>query len=72
MGTDETCMAWVHDITHRCVGLPREIGGIPLDEIGATGFGLTVAINVAKEFADLDLEGAPRIWKGKAFRKALP
>ena len=38
MGTDERAMAWVHDEIGRSVGLPREIGGIPLDEIGATGF----------------------------------
>ena len=37
MGTDETCMAWIRDEIGRSVGLPREIGGIPLDEIGATG-----------------------------------
>ena len=36
MGTDEECMAWVKDEIGRVVGLPREIGGIPLDEIGAT------------------------------------
>ena len=37
MGTDELCMGWVKDEIGRAVGLPREIGGIPLDEIGATG-----------------------------------
>src|SRR6516164_6856837 len=37
MGTDELAMGWVKDETRRAVGLPREIGGIPLDEIGATG-----------------------------------
>jgi glutamate dehydrogenase/leucine dehydrogenase len=36
MGTDEACMAWIHDETGRAVGLPRVLGGIPLDEIGAT------------------------------------
>ena len=40
MGTDETCMAWVHDEIGRCVGLPSVLGGIPLDELGATGFGV--------------------------------
>lgn len=64
MGTDETCMAWIHDVIHRSVGLPREIGGIPLDEIGATGFGLTVAIDVASEFIDLDLDGARVVVQG--------
>ena len=58
MGTDERCMAWIQDEIGRSVGLPPEIGGIPLDEIGATGFGLAAAIDVAREFCDLDLEGA--------------
>lgn len=58
MGTDEECMAWVHDEMGRAVGLPREIGGIPLDEIGATGFGLAVALGVAEEFSDMRIKGA--------------
>lgn len=58
MGTDELCMAWCHDVIGRCVGMPRAIGGIPLDEIGATGYGLAEAIEVAAEFIDLDLHGA--------------
>ena len=58
MGTDEMCMAWVHDEIGRSVGLPREIGGIPLDEIGATGFGIAVAAEVAAEFCDVKLDGA--------------
>jgi glutamate dehydrogenase (NAD(P)+) len=40
MGTDETCMAWVKDEIGRAVGLPRVLGGIPLDELGATGWGI--------------------------------
>jgi glutamate dehydrogenase/leucine dehydrogenase len=58
MGTDELCMAWCHDVIGRCVGMPRAIGGIPLDEIGATGHGLAEAVEVASEFCDLDLKGA--------------
>ena len=58
MGTDERCMAWAKDEIGRAVGLPRELGGIPLDEIGATGFGLAVAAEVAAEFCGLDLKGA--------------
>ena len=58
MGTDETCMAWVHDEIGRSVGLPSEIGGIPLDVIGATGFGLAVAAEVAEEFCGLRIDGA--------------
>ena len=58
MGTNEIAMAWVKDEIGRCVGLPREVGGIPLDEIGATGFGLVAAAEVAAPFADMKLEGA--------------
>jgi glutamate dehydrogenase (NAD(P)+) len=58
MGTDETCMAWIQDEIGRSVGLPPEIGGIPLDEIGATGFGLSIATEIAARGAGLDLKGA--------------
>ena len=58
MGTDETCMAWIKDEIGRSVGLPREIGGIPLDEIGATGFGVANAAEVATGFCDVSLVGA--------------
>jgi len=58
MGTTELCMAWVHDEIGRAVGLPREIGGIPLDEIGATGFGLCACAQEARAFCDVELEGA--------------
>jgi len=58
MGTDETCMAWVKDEIGRAVGLPAELGGIPLDEIGATGWGLLNAIEVALAFQDRALAGA--------------
>jgi len=58
MGTNETAMAWVMDEIGRSVGLPPEIGGIPLDEIGATGFGLTASAEVACEHLGLRLEGA--------------
>ncbi|HVP09052.1 MAG TPA: Glu/Leu/Phe/Val dehydrogenase dimerization domain-containing protein, partial [Burkholderiales bacterium] len=58
MGSDETCMAWIKDEIGRAVGLPREIGGIPLDEIGATGWGVAHAAEVAAPFAKLALRGA--------------
>jgi glutamate dehydrogenase (NAD(P)+) len=58
MGTDETCMAWVHDEIGRSVGLPAALGGIPLDEIGATGWGLRQAAEVAAPFCGLKLHGA--------------
>ena len=58
MGTDETCMAWIADEIGRAVGLPPELGGIPLDKIGATGFGLAVCAEAAQEAAGIDLRGA--------------
>jgi len=58
MGTDELAMGWIKDEIGRAVGLPREIGGIPLDEIGATGFGLVAAVEVATERIGLALKGA--------------
>jgi len=64
MGTDEACMGWVHDEIGRAVGLPRAIGGIPLDEIGATGFGLRHAVEVAAPFARVDLHGARVVIQG--------
>jgi glutamate dehydrogenase/leucine dehydrogenase len=58
MGTDETCMGQIKDEIGRAVGLPREIGGIPLDEIGATGIGLAAAIEIACGDIGLSLRGA--------------
>ncbi len=58
MGTNERDMAYIHDEIGRSVGLPREIGGIPLDEIGATGFGIAVAAEVAQDFCEVKLAGA--------------
>ncbi len=58
MGTNEQAMAWVNDEIGRAVGLPREIGGIPLDEIGATGLGVAKAAEVAQQFSDLKLKNA--------------
>jgi glutamate dehydrogenase (NAD(P)+) len=64
MGTDEECMAWVKDEIGRVVALPREVGGIPLDEIGATGWGLTQATEVALEFCGFGLQGARVVVQG--------
>src|SRR5690349_7955172 len=58
MGTDELAMGWIRDETGRAVGLPRELGGIPIDELGATGFGLVAAIEVAARDIGLALSGA--------------
>jgi glutamate dehydrogenase (NAD(P)+) len=64
MGTDEGCMAWVQDEIGRAVGLPRERGGIPLDELGATGFGLRHAVDVAAKFCGFPLARARFVVQG--------
>ena len=64
MGTNEECMAWIRDEIGRVVGLPRELGGIPLDEIGATGWGLSHAVDVALEHCDFELKGARFVVQG--------
>lgn len=64
MGTDETCMGWIHDEIARAAGLPRVLGGIPLDEIGATGFGLATSADVAASFAGIELRGARVVVQG--------
>ncbi len=61
MGTDEDCMAWVHDEIGRAVGLPRELGGIPLDDIGATGWGVAQVADVALEFCGVDRKKGVRV-----------
>jgi glutamate dehydrogenase (NAD(P)+) len=58
MGTDERCMGWIKDEIGRSVGLPAAMGGIPLDEIGATGWGLAHAANVAARYCKMALDGA--------------
>jgi glutamate dehydrogenase (NAD(P)+) len=57
-------MGWIKDEISRAVGLPREIGGIPLDEIGATGFGLVSAIDAARHHIELQLAGARVVIQG--------
>ena len=64
MGTDELCMGWVKDEIGRAAGLPAAVGGIPLDELGATGYGLAACIDVARRFIDLDLNGARVVVQG--------
>ena len=64
MGTSELAMGWIKDEIGRAVGLPREIGGIPLEEIGATGFGLVAAIDVSQEYIGLPLAGARVVVQG--------
>ncbi len=64
MGTDEQCMAWVKDETGRAIGLPAELGGIPLDEIGATAWGVVAAADVASKYCQLDLANARVVVQG--------
>lgn len=58
MGSNEESMAWIYDETGRAVGLPEEIGGLPLDKLGATGFGLSIAGEVASYYAGIELKGS--------------
>lgn len=58
MGSNEESMAWIYDEIKRAAGLPEEIGGIPLDRLGATGFGLSICAETAAPHAGFDLKGA--------------
>ncbi len=58
MGTDETCMGRLYDEIGRAVGLPRVMGGIPLDEVGATGYGVAQCAEVATARLGMSLAGA--------------
>ena len=64
IGTDEVAMAWVRDEIGRSVGLSKVLGGIPLDQVGATGFGLAVCAEVAQDFCDVRLDGARVVVQG--------
>ncbi len=64
MGTDEGSMAYVFDEIGRCVGLPRSLGGIPLDEIGATAYGCVIATEVAAPTAKIDIKGSKYVIEG--------
>ena len=64
MGLDESCMVWIDDEIERAIGLPAAVGGIPLDEIGATGFGVSIATEVASHYCGLNLKGARLVIQG--------
>jgi glutamate dehydrogenase/leucine dehydrogenase len=55
MGTNEAAMALIRDEGGRSVGLPKVLGGIPLDEIGATAWGVVASADVAKDVVGLEL-----------------
>ncbi|HEX9779423.1 MAG TPA: Glu/Leu/Phe/Val dehydrogenase [Geopsychrobacteraceae bacterium] len=58
MGSDERMMVWVKEEIGRVLGLPEEVGGLPLDKLGATGYGLAECAEIACRYAQLPLQGA--------------
>lgn len=64
MGSDESCMACIQDEIGRAVGLPRVLGGIPLDSIGATGYGVAQAARLALPAAGRSLSGGTLVIQG--------
>ncbi len=64
MGTNEYAMALIKDEGGQCAGLPKEIGGIPLDVIGATGYGVVASADVAMRSMGKTLEGARVVVQG--------
>lgn len=64
MGTDEGWMAIIRDESEHVTSLPRELGGIPLDEIGATAWGLRHAAETALGFCRFHLEDARVVIQG--------
>lgn len=58
MGCHEEAMVWIEDEIGRVCGLPEEIGGLPLDKLGATGFGLAECAEVACSQIGMELAGA--------------
>ena len=68
IGTDEQCMAVIYEEWGRkprtICGLPKELGGIPVDELGATGYGVAIATEVAATFKDVELSDATACIQG--------
>jgi glutamate dehydrogenase/leucine dehydrogenase len=64
MGLDERCMAIIRDETGCAIGLPRELGGIPFNEIGSTGYGVAEVGEVAAAYINLDLGTATAAIEG--------
>jgi len=64
MGTNETSMAYVHDEIGRAVGLPGVLGGVPLDELGATGTGVAICAGVVSKSGGPDVAGARVVIQG--------
>ncbi|WP_245905524.1 Glu/Leu/Phe/Val family dehydrogenase [Photobacterium lipolyticum] len=64
MGVDEECMAWIRDEVGRVVGLPHVFGGIPLDKLGATGWGLTQVVDVVAKECGFKVKGLRFVVQG--------
>ena len=64
MGTSETSMGYVYDEIGRAVGLPAVLGGIPLNELGATGFGVAVCAEVVSEAKVFGMAGGRVVIQG--------
>jgi len=64
MGTNEHCMAVIFDEIGRGLGLPRELGGFAVDEVGVTGYGVAEATQVAAGYLKLNLKGATAAIEG--------
>lgn len=64
MGLDEHCMAIIHSEIGRAIGLPGERGGIPIDEIGSTGYGIAEAAEEISGRIGLDLGTATAAIEG--------
>ena len=58
IGTDEECMAWIKDENAQVAGLPADLGGIPVDEIGATAWGIKHAVDAALPYCGFSIEKA--------------
>jgi glutamate dehydrogenase (NAD(P)+) len=61
MGTDEECMAWIKDENAQVAGLPAELGGIPVDAIGATAWGVRHAVEVALPYCGISSLAKTRV-----------
>lgn len=64
MGSDERMMVWVKEEVGRVLGLPEELGGLPLDKLGATGCGVAQCAEIACKYVDLPLKGATVVIQG--------
>ncbi len=58
MGSDEHMMVWVKEEIGRVLGLPEEVGGLPLDKLGATGSGIAECAEIACDYVGMPLKGA--------------